>query len=219
MRTSTWSLTLRTILGVFGVLLAVAAPAAAQTETSPEGQTETTDTEPTETAPTETGPDSGESPPPSAVDTAEARQEILRRIRQLRRQTWIWQRLMRVPLSPPNRQVQSSESLDYHRYVLRNWERRHRAVRYRALHPPRHRAWLCIHRHEGPWTANTGNSYYGGLQMNLAFQRTYGADLMRRKGTANRWTPIEQIWVAERAYRSGRGFHPWPNTARYCGLL
>ena len=22
----------------------------------------------------------------------------------------------------------------------------------------------CIHRHEGPWTANTGNGYYGGMQ-------------------------------------------------------
>ena len=34
---------------------------------------------------------------------------------------------------------------------------------------------------------------------------------------ADHWTPIEQMWVAERAYRSGRGFYPWPNTARYCG--
>ena len=26
------------------------------------------------------------------------------------------------------------------------------------------------------------------------------------------------MWVAERAYRT-RGFWPWPNTARFCGLL
>jgi hypothetical protein len=29
-------------------------------------------------------------------------------------------------------------------------------------------SWLaqasCIHRHEGPWTANTGNGYFGGMQ-------------------------------------------------------
>jgi resuscitation-promoting factor RpfA len=29
-------------------------------------------------------------------------------------------------------------------------------------------AWLaqarCIHLHEGPWTANTGNGYFGGMQ-------------------------------------------------------
>ena len=26
-------------------------------------------------------------------------------------------------------------------------------------------------------------------------------------------------WAAERAHHSGRGFYPWPNTARYCGLI
>jgi hypothetical protein len=54
-----------------------------------------------------------------------------------------------------------------------------------------------------------------GLQMNLAFQRRYATGLLLRKGTADRWT---QIWVAVRAHRSGRGFHPWPRTARRCGL-
>jgi hypothetical protein len=55
--------------------------------------------------------------------------------------------------------------------------------------------------------------------MNIAFQRRYGGELLRRKGTADRWTPIEQMWVAERAHRSGLGFYPWPNTARSCGLI
>jgi hypothetical protein len=55
--------------------------------------------------------------------------------------------------------------------------------------------------------------------MNLHFQRLYGRFLLRRKGTANRWSPLEQMWVAERALRAGRGFWPWPNTARGCGLL
>jgi len=27
------------------------------------------------------------------------------------------------------------------------------------------------------------------------------------------------MWAAERAHRAGRGFYPWPNTARYCGLI
>jgi hypothetical protein len=219
MRTSTWSFTLRMLLVLLGVVLVAAAPAGAQTETSPDGQTETTDTEPTETDPTETEPESDEAPPPTAEDTAAERKRILQRIRQLRLQTWRWQRLMRVRLWPANRRVQSSVSLAYHRLVLRNWQRKHRVARWRALHPPRLRAWQCIHRHEGAWAANTGNGYYGGLQMDLSFQRAYGRDLMRRKGTANRWAPIEQIWVAERAYRSGRGFYPWPNTARYCGLI
>jgi hypothetical protein len=55
--------------------------------------------------------------------------------------------------------------------------------------------------------------------MDLSFQRAYAAGLLRRKGTADRWTPLEQMWTAERAHRSGRGFYPWPNTARYCGLI
>jgi endonuclease YncB( thermonuclease family) len=42
---------------------------------------------------------------------------------------------------------------------------------------------------------------------------------VRTKGTADTWKPVDQIWVALRPYRSGRGFYPWPNTARYCGLL
>ena len=90
------------------------------------------------------------------------------------------------------------------------------ARRYRS-------AFLCIASHEagpehGGWRANTGNGYYGGLQMDRTFQRTYGPELYRRKGTADRWTPDEQIAVASRAVAS-RGFHPWPNTARTCGLL
>lgn len=71
----------------------------------------------------------------------------------------------------------------------------------------------------GNWSINTGNGYYGGLQMDISFQRAYGRELLRRKGTANNWTAAEQMWVAERAYRSGRGFYPWPNTARSCGLI
>jgi hypothetical protein len=55
--------------------------------------------------------------------------------------------------------------------------------------------------------------------MDLPFQRRYGLSLLHRKGTANHWTRFEQMWVAERALRSGRGFYPWPLTARYCGLI
>jgi hypothetical protein len=55
--------------------------------------------------------------------------------------------------------------------------------------------------------------------MDLAFQSAYGPRLLRHKGTANHWTPYEQMWVAERALRDGRGFYPWPLTARRCGLI
>jgi hypothetical protein len=80
-------------------------------------------------------------------------------------------------------------------------------------------AFACIHGYEGVWTANTGNGYYGGLQLDLAFQHRYGAPYLRRWGTADRWPAWAQVEAAVRAYRSGRGFYPWPNTARFCGLL
>ena len=97
------------------------------------------------------------------------------------------------------------------------WRKRALAARRQAHNPPRLR--VDVHpAPRGPW--NDPNApYYGGLQMDIRFQRLYGAGCCRRKGTADNWTPLEQIWVAERAYRSGRGFHPWPNTARSCGLI
>lgn len=84
--------------------------------------------------------------------------------------------------------------------------------------PPHYSAWLCIHRYEGSWT-DGGSPYWGGLQMDWTFMSSYGSTLLTSKGTADHWTPLEQMWVAERAYSSGRGFYPWPNTARYCGLI
>jgi hypothetical protein len=80
-------------------------------------------------------------------------------------------------------------------------------------------AFACIHHFEGAWTANTGNGYYGGLQMDIGFQARYGGSYLHRWGTADRWPAWAQLDAAVRAYRSGRGFGPWPNTARACGLI
>jgi hypothetical protein len=83
----------------------------------------------------------------------------------------------------------------------------------------RFEAWVCIHRHEAAWN-DTGDPYWGGLQMDRGFMRAYGRDMIRRHhgGLADTWTPAEQIVVAERAYHS-RGFEPWPQTARSCGVI
>jgi len=80
------------------------------------------------------------------------------------------------------------------------------------------RSWLCIHHYEGSWR-DSGGPYYGGLQMDYQFMRTYGSDYLRRFGPAYNWNPYDQMIVAQRAYNSGRGYYPWPNTARACGLL
>ena len=132
--------------------------------------------------------------------------------------TWHWQRLMGQPLTDTNGRVMTKLSIDDAKHAVALWRRHARVVEHRAKHPPNLRAWLCIHRYEASWT-DGGAPYYGGLQMDITFQRHYAARLLRTKGTANHWSPLEQIWVAEKARRSGRGFYPWPNTARYCGLI
>ncbi len=77
---------------------------------------------------------------------------------------------------------------------------------------------LCVHDGEGSWT-DPGAPYYGGLQMDETFMRAYGGPFYRAWGTADHWPAYIQIAVAEAARLSGRGYGPWPNTARACGLL
>ena len=143
---------------------------------------------------------------------------LLAEIAAARKETWRWERLMRKPLSHMSRSAERTDEANYRRWVLAMWKRKAALRKRQAQHPPRLRAWLCINRFEGPWS-DPHAPYYGGLQMDLQFQRQYAPELLRKKGTADNWTRLEQIWVAERAYRSGRGFTPWPNTARFCGLL
>lgn len=123
-----------------------------------------------------------------------------------------WNRVMGAP---PLRQLASSGSPEA---AFLRWRSLAQRVLRRAAQPPYESAWQCIHRYEGSWT-DAGGPYYGGLQMDLGFQQHYGGYLLQLKGTADNWTPEEQMWVAARAHRSGLGFSPWPNTARACGLL
>jgi len=138
---------------------------------------------------------------------------IQRQIDRYRHETWRWQRTMGDKLirnlKEPPPDVLAKIAV---------WKQVATQTRRRAQNPPHRREWLCIHRFEGSWT-DPNPPYYGGLQMDLSFQRHYGAHLLATKGTADHWTPLEQMWVAERAHRTGRGFWPWPNTARYCGLI
>jgi hypothetical protein len=145
--------------------------------------------------------------------------ETLAGIHSKRDQTWQWQDTMSAARSPYAATAEHSPSLKYRAMVLHLWTTRAKQAQYAAQHPPRLKDWLCIHHYEGAWPDDTGNGYYGGLQMDMNFMSAYGGALLRKKGTADHWTPLEQIWVAERAYESGRGFYPWPNTARWCGLI
>lgn len=144
---------------------------------------------------------------------------LVRRTNDYRRTVSHWQRVMGQRATPVRSLASASAgSLRQRERTMLAWRKRARHVLRRAQSPPRLSAWRCIHSYEGSWR-DQGSPYYGGLQMDVSFQRHYGSYLLRTKGTADRWTPLEQIWVAEKAYRSGRGFHPWPNTARACGLL
>ena len=132
-------------------------------------------------------------------------------VRRLQHTAWRWQSVIGVRHAQSAAPLHSPRALNY-------WRRQVRHVSWLAAHPPHKRGWLCIHQFEGSWS-DSGDPYWGGLQMDRGFMLTYAPPFLLRKGWANRWTPLEQMWVAERAHRSGRGYGPWPNTARSCGLL
>jgi hypothetical protein len=133
-----------------------------------------------------------------------------RSILRFRAETWRWQRLMGAR--------RTRYSVAATRSALRFWVLAAGRAYTRAIHPPHERQWLCIHRYEGSWR-DSGDPYWGGLQMDRGFMAGYAPRYLLRRGWADRWSPLEQMWVAERAYRSGRGFGAWPNTARLCGLI
>jgi hypothetical protein len=145
--------------------------------------------------------------------------KVLRKIAHYRATTWRLETLAMLRRTPSSRAAWSVGHYGFRASVLLGWRKRAAFVWRRITSPPYERQWECIHRGEGAWNSNTGNGYYGGLQMDIGFQRTYAPAYLLRKGTADRWTRLEQIWVAERARRSGRGFYPWPTTARACGLI
>jgi hypothetical protein len=150
------------------------------------------------------------APGPGTLSAREAPKVNAKLTRRLRAVTWRWQVVMGrrrsslgAPLSTPR--------------ALRFWSRKARLVRRLAGRPPHRTGWICIHRYEGSWR-DSGDPYWGGLQMDRGFMRHYAPRLLLRRGWANRWTVLEQMWVAEHAHR-GRGYTPWPHTARNCGLL
>lgn len=140
-------------------------------------------------------------------------------VRFYRTSTWHWQTVMGVSRTRSAFQEKKARNTKRLHWLAMLWKHRSIRAKHHARNVPHKADWLCIHRHEGAWNDHTGNGYYGGLQMDLTFQRRYGGYLLRVKGTANNWSPLEQMWIAERAFESGRGFYPWPNTARACGLI
>ena len=128
---------------------------------------------------------------------------MTRRIISQRNSTWRWQDVMQVERTPYSGTHEESMSRAYRVGAQRLGTAREQRVES-ATRPPHYDEWMCIHRYEGSWV-DPNAPYYGGLQMDLSFQRAYGGELLARKGTADNWSPLEQMWVAERAHASGPG--------------
>jgi len=139
------------------------------------------------------------------------------RLQRYERETWYWQRLTGSPRTETAGRTLAGMAVGDLERTIRVWQRRDLKAHRLAQHPPHMNEWMCIHHYEGAWN-DVGGPYWGGLQMSLTFQQRYGGWIYKLKGTADHWTPLEQIWTAEKA-RQSRGFWPWPNTARICGLI
>jgi hypothetical protein len=150
-------------------------------------------------------------------------------VRRLRRK--VVRRAQAAYLPHPRRAHLSWRRSQVHR-ELAYWRRKDRRTRTlasvpRSVRVPRWHEWQCIAHFESMsiWSMSptsepaSGGSYWGGLQMDVEFQHTYGEDMIRlhHGGLANTWTAAEQITVANRAWQT-RGYQPWPNTSRMCGL-
>jgi hypothetical protein len=183
--------TKRLLLPVVGIALVVLAAASALAASS--------------------GPPKGQPPSQATVAKKRVRHVDPRFVRRLRANVWRWQAVIGLRRARFGPALRTPKALHY-------WRRRALAIRRVAGHPPHRRGWLCIHRYEGSWR-DSGDPYWGGLQMDRGFMRAYAPRVLLRRGWANRWTALEQMWVAERANRSGRGYWAWPNAARLCGLL
>jgi Transglycosylase-like domain len=146
-------------------------------------------------------------------------------VRYYRRVTWKFQNKLDATIT--RAALSEFPSCNYAKWAAELWRDRSSQWNKRWVHYLKNRPtikylsqWICIHNHEGAWNANTGNGYYGGLQMDITFQNAYGRDMIRKYGGyAHTWSPRDQMIVAERAHDSGRGFGPWPNTGRMCGVL
>jgi hypothetical protein len=88
-------------------------------------------------------------------------------------------------------------------------------------------AWLaqarCVHAHEGPWTANTGNGYFGGMQFSKqTWMRLNGRPLPAFTHPGNpafpfTATPAEQLHRAWLLWlRDGRSWRSWGAVGAAC---
>ncbi len=66
----------------------------------------------------------------------------------------------------------------------------------------------------GRWHVNTGNGYYGGLQISSGTWRAYGGK--RYASNAHRAKVSQQVRIAKRI-KKGQGWGAWPSCSRRIG--
>ena len=84
----------------------------------------------------------------------------------------------------------------------------------------------CIHQHEGPWTANTGNGYFGGMQFSAAtWRRMNGPQdpaFAHPGDPAYPFAvpPLKQLHVAWLVWlRDGRSWRSWGTVGAGCARM
>jgi hypothetical protein len=130
-------------------------------------------------------------------------QQLRGKIHRKRKSAWYWEDVMLQNHTGTRSSLDgSSMNVLYLKKRVKVWHERLKRAKRRALGVPHKGLWLCIHRQEGSWTDNASNNpHWGGLQMGIWFMNTYAPELFARLGKANKWPPLTQMWVAERAYK------------------
>jgi hypothetical protein len=135
-----------------------------------------------------------------------------------RRMTWQLEDRAGVARTPTEYAERHIRSVSFLRWDDRLWAKRHAAAKHlvaRARTTIHVALWLCIHKGEGAWNDDTGNGYYGGLQMTSGWGGVARPDLL---------SPQAQMALAERglqaAIRKGDEIAwlegQWPNTSPPC---
>lgn len=147
---------------------------------------------------------------------------LRRDIAQLRRSTWRWQRVAGTPTTRTSFVERRTAGLGLLEWARRLWYRRQKTARQHALNPPNFSFWLCVHHGEASWTDHAShNPHYGGYQMGWWFMSHYARRLLARHGTADNWSPLQQTWVVENAFKR-EGYSrrwllgQWPATSPPC---
>lgn len=130
------------------------------------------------------------------------------------RLNWYRQAIGRNPYPYQGRAERPSSTYTGRLAILRQWRQSVRHVL--DLWAQKTAGLRCIHQYEGAWN-DPNPTYFGGLQMDRAFQWTYGRTAVIRWGTADHWPIRWQLRAGLRAVRS-RGYSPWPSTRHRCGL-